>query len=157
MDNFEYNLEPVRVTQTMKKNWKQIASWATFFSVIGFIGVFLQLIYLFIMTSLVTRYIQQLSEQPTQMGNQYLFYNKMFLMGLILSLIVIMVTLFFIHLYHLKFANLIQKAIRGNDQVIFERAWRNLRNHFRLYGVVLILYIVLLVFVFYITDKQLFF
>ena len=155
MDNFEYNLEPVRVSPMMKKSWKQIASWATFFSIIGFIGVFIQLIYLLIAASLVARYVR-MSDESVQMGNTYLIYNKTFLVGLVFCLIVIMVALFFIHFYHLKFANLIQKAIRGNDQIIFEKAWRNLRNHFRLYGVVLILYILLLMFVFYIGGSNLF-
>jgi hypothetical protein len=147
MDNFEYNLEPVRVSPIMKKKWRQTASWAIFFSVMGFVGVFIQFIYLFIVASLAVRY--------AQIGNQYSIYNTTVFGGLIFGLIVSIVTLFFIHFYHLKFANLIQKAIRGNDQVVFERAWRNLRNHFRLYGVVLILYILMLVLVFYVSGNNL--
>ena len=143
MDNFEYNLEPVRVSPLMKKNWKQIASWATFFSIIGFVGVFIQLIYLFIVLAFAARVFR--------------FYSASYVLGAIFGYMVIMVTLFFIHFYHLKFANQIQKAIRGNDQIVFERAWRNLRNHFRLYGAVLILYILLLVIVFYISDNNLLF
>ncbi len=146
MDNFEYNLEPVRVSPMMKKNWKQIASWATFFSIIGFVGVFIQLIYLLIAITFFSR--------DRGVISSHVDFNP-FIFGGLLSYSVIVVALFFIHFYHLKFANLIQKAIRSNDQIIFEMAWRNLRNHFRLYGVVLILYILLLMFVFYIDANRL--
>jgi predicted PurR-regulated permease PerM len=56
---------------------------------------------------------------------------------------------FFINLYHLKFASQIQRAIKFSDQKAFENAWENLRNHFRIYGiltcVLILLYLVLVV------------
>ena len=57
-----------------------------------------------------------------------------------LSIVGAVVT-FFLGFFHYRFANSIQQAMRTDDQTSFESAWRNLRYHFRLYGIMIIAYI----------------
>jgi predicted PurR-regulated permease PerM len=50
---------------------------------------------------------------------------------------------FFLSLFHLKFSNGITRAMNFTDQQAFTAAWRNFRNHFRLYGIMVIVFIAL--------------
>ena len=58
-------------------------------------------------------------------------------------MVILTVALCFVHYFHLRFAQNIQRAMQFDDQITFESAWRNLRYNFRLTGIIVISYIVI--------------
>lgn len=69
----------------------------------------------------------------------------------VIFMLLLVAVMFFIHFFHLRFATGIQRAIQYDSQDSFESAWRNLRNHFRLNGIitiaVLAIYAIALIFI----------
>ncbi len=136
-DIFSNTLEPVKVTPAMKKIWTGISRWAIFFSILGFFGVLIGIISLMVsITSLLSA--PRYSAMPG--------YN----VGYISSSALTIGISFAVHYFHIKFAMDLQSAISSDSQRLFDSAWRNFRNHFRLFGILMILVIALVaVFVFY--------
>jgi hypothetical protein len=150
MSNFDQNTSQHRnswgefgVTEAMKRNWMSISKWALFFSILGFIYVGLSVLMLGSMGTILELLAAMGDENPV------LSLFSPFLSYITVVTGIILVVWFFINLYHLKFASQIQRAIKFSDQKAFENAWENLRNHFRIYGiltcVLILLYLVLVV------------
>lgn len=127
----------LRMSSRLKATWVTTGKWAFFLSVLGFLGVGLFVLLLIAVGSVIKSYVGLLSAQYPAMRviEPLLGY---------LTVIMIPVTalFFFIFFYHIRFAGTIQKALRYNDQELFTAAWRNLRNYFRIYGIVMILLII---------------
>lgn len=142
MDNFTSN-DNLRVTSTMENNWRITSKWAMFFAVLGFIGAGL---YLLGAVAIVPVFRMMIAMGTLPEPVSTLLGSMSWLFVLIYLLAV--ASMFFLSLFHLKFSNGINRAINFTDQNSFENAWRNLRNHFRLYGLIIIisfvLYIVLI-------------
>jgi hypothetical protein len=135
------------VTEAMKRNWMSISKWALFFSILGFIYVGLSV--------LMLGSIGTIFQIVTAMGDEnqifaiiapYLTYITALSGG-------VLVGWFFINLYHLNFANQIQRAVKNTDQRAFESAWKSLRNHFRVYGILTCILILLYLIVFVVVVK----
>ena len=130
------------VSAGMKRNWMTTSKWAMFFAILGFVYVGINLLSIGAVSSMM-QMIATMSDNP--MLEAILPLMSYFT---IIS-VVGMIALFFVCFYHLKFSTNIQRAVNFTDQVAFENAWLNLRNHFRLYGilicVVIVLYIVMMV------------
>jgi len=125
------------VTSTMQRNWMTTSKWAMFFAILGFIWIGLSLLSMGSMASAMQMMQMMSGDNPV-----FAMYGALMPYMTILTLITVAV-MFFIHFFHLRFATQIQRAINFTDQTAFVDAWRNLRNHFRIYG---ILVCVLLVF-----------
>lgn len=142
MDTFNNN-DNLRVTSGMENNWRITSKWAMFFAVLGFIGAGL---YLLGAVAIIPVFRMMISmgtlPEPiaTLLGSMSWFFVLIYLLAV--------AAMFFLALFHLKFSNGINRAINFTDQNSFEIAWRNLRNHFRLNGIMIIisiaLYIVLI-------------
>lgn len=131
------------VTPEMKRNWITSSKWALFFAILGFIYIGFNLLTIGA-TSSIMQSIATLSDNPLIEA-----FMPMMSYMTVISLI-FMAALFFVCFFHLRFATNIQRAVNFTDQDAFRNAWLNLRNHFRLYGiilcVVLALYLVLFIF-----------
>lgn len=134
----------LRVTRNMKINWLTTSKWVIFLSVLGFIFTALSLGITFFMMPMIRMALamsgqSMLADMIESIGTAYIVF--MLLMSAVA---------FFIYFFQLRFATGIQRAMRYDSQDSFEFAWRNLRNHLRLAGIVTIvmiaLYIVMLVF-----------
>ncbi len=142
MDTFTNN-DNLRVTSGMENNWRITSKWAMFFAVLGFIGAGL---YLLGAVAIVPVFRMMVATGALPEPISMLLGSMSWLFVLIYLLAV--ASMFFLSFFHLKFSNGINRAINFTDQNSFENAWRNLRNHFRLYGIIIIisfvLYIVLI-------------
>lgn len=143
--DYSSELEPVTVTPVMKRQWERIANWALYFGVLGLIGLGLWMI---VISFLFYKLIQQINASPTGIVPQAGW----------LTLIMpgaIAVLTFVVQLFHIRFAISIKQAIRDGNQTSFELAWLNLRNHFRWYGISLILYIIISMYTFFMIQYYL--
>jgi hypothetical protein len=129
----------LQVTRDMKINWLSTSKWAMFLAVLGFIYAGITIIMAFAMGPMMTT-MMTLGGQ-TEMAMLIESFGS-----LIIGLTVLAAAVtFFINLYQLRFSTNIQRSMQFDDQNAFEAAWRNLRLHFRLYGILLIAVIVLYV------------
>jgi hypothetical protein len=125
MDSFNNN-GGLRVTPGMETNWRITSKWAMFFAVLGFIGAGIYLLLAFAI-------------MPAPIANMIGSFAWIFVLFYLLALACV----FFLSLFHLKFSNGITRAMNFTDQQAFTAAWRNFRNHFRLYGIMVIVFIAL--------------
>ena len=143
--DYSSELEPVTVTPVMKRQWERIAGWALYFGIIGLIGLGLWMIGVSIA---FLKLMQQINAYPTSIVPQA---------GWVTLIIpgAIAVLAFLIQIFHIRFAITIKQAVREGNQSNFELAWRNLRNHFRWYGISLILYIIISITTFFVIQYYL--
>jgi amino acid transporter len=137
MESFEQNnTNGLRVTGATEMHWRQTAKWATFFAVLGFIGAGIYLLASFTILP-VFQAMSSTGAFPLDIS-QWGWLVMLFMLAFVAAL-------FFLSLYHIRFANGIPRAFNYQDQAAFEDAWRNLRNHFRLQGILTIAVIVIYV------------
>lgn len=120
----------LKVTGYMKQSWMTTSKWAMFFAILGFVNIGFSVLMLGSMGGILQMMMAMGGDNGAfQMMSMILPYIS----GITLLLSAVM---FFIHFYHLRFSNLIQRSVNFTDQDAFEKGWMNLRNHFRLYGIV---------------------
>ncbi len=143
MDTFNDN-NGLRVTPGMENNWRITSKWAMFFAVLGFIGAGIYLLGAVAIIP-VFKMMASMGTMPEPVAMMFGSFSWLFVLVYLLGV----ASMFFLAFFHLKFSNGINRAINFTDQNAFELAWRNLRNHFRLNGILIIsvfvLYIVLIV------------
>ncbi|MBV6442089.1 MAG: hypothetical protein DYG98_01945 [Haliscomenobacteraceae bacterium CHB4] len=129
--------EGLQVTRNMKVHWLSTSKWAMFLAILGFIYTGLAL--------LMTAFMMPMLKMAMTMGGQAELAELMESAGIVFVIVMVLAVgvMFFIHLYHLRFATNIQRAMQYESQDAFEAAWRNFRNYFRLNGIVTIAFIAL--------------
>ena len=131
------------VSSEMKRSWTTISKWALFFAVIGFVYIGLSLLMLGSMGAML--------EMMARMGGDNPIFAAIGPMMSYMTIIsvVMMAFLFFVNFFHLRFSTQIKQAVNFNDQSAFEKSWMNLRNHFRLYGilicVIMVFYVIMII------------
>lgn len=132
----------LHVTNEMKRNWITISKWALFLAILGFIYIGLSLLMIGSMSTVLQMMAAMTDNPVLEAMGPLMSYLTVFTL-------LMLAVMFFIHYYHLRFSTNIQRAVNFTDQTAFEKAWLNLRNHFRLYGIVvcaiIVLYVILLV------------
>jgi hypothetical protein len=137
------NTSGLSVSAEMKRNWMTTSKWAMFFAIVGFVYIGFNLLSIGSMAA-TFRMLATMSSNPfiDAIGPMVPYIT-------VFSLLM-MVVVFMICFYHLRFSSQLKKAVNFTDQLAFEQAWMNLRNHFRLYGitvcVVLAMYLIMAVF-----------
>ncbi|MCB0522971.1 MAG: hypothetical protein H6576_17225 [Lewinellaceae bacterium] len=121
----------LKVTGEMKRNWFTTSKWAMFFAILGFIQIGLSVLMLGSFGSTL-QMMSALSGENTMMA----FFSMIAPYVTALTIITSAV-FFFIHFYHYRFASFIQRSINFTDQTAFEKAWMNLRNNVRLFGIMI--------------------
>jgi hypothetical protein len=140
LDN-QYSATPansgLQVTRDMKTNWLTTSKWAMFFAILGFIVAGFSLLTLGSVMSSLDTMMTLLGQPETAM--------RLESMATFITVISVLGTAaaFFVSFFHFRFASGIQQAMRSDDQTSFETAWRNLRYHFRLNGILIITYLAL--------------
>lgn len=129
--------EGLQVTRDMKINWLSTSKWAMFFAVLGFINAGV--------TLLMAGVMMPMMRSMMVMSGQAELAAVMESAGIFFTLLIVLAAAaaFLLSLFHLRFSTGIQRAMQFDDQNAFESAWQNLRNYFRLYGILIIVYIVL--------------
>lgn len=143
MDIFN-NDNGLRTTAGMESNWRITSKWAMFFAVLGFIFAGLYLLGAIAIIPMF-RMMASMGVMPQPIADMIGSFSWLFVLLYLLGIAV----MFFLAYFHLKFSNSINRAINFTDQNAFEVAWRNLRNYFRLNGILIIagivLYIVMII------------
>lgn len=130
------NFDGLRVTNEMKRNWLSTSKWARFFAILGFVIVGL---YLLLLGSLgaIFETLSALSGNP-MLG---MMVGPMMTYIMVFIAIMLLVQAAY-HYYHLRFANDMKNSLEFTDQTAFEQSWKNLRNHFRIFGILIIVVLV---------------
>jgi len=135
----------LQVTRTMKTNWLSTSKWAMFLAILGFIYTGLALI--------AVAFMMPMLQTAMMMSGQRDLAALIESAGIIFVIVMLLAlaVMFFVHLFHLRFSTGIQRAMQYDNQDSFESAWRNLRNYFRLNGIItiafIVLYIIALIFI----------
>lgn len=132
METSNFN-DTLRITAGMEHNWRITAKWAMFFAVLGFIVAGLYTLGAVAFIPLI-RTLSAMGTIPEPLATLFGSFSWLFVL-LYLGVVAIM---FFLAFFHMKFANLITRALNFTDQASFNNAWRNMRNYFRLNGIVTI-------------------
>ena len=135
----------LQVTRNMKINWLSTSKWVMFLAILGFIFTGLMVLMASVMMPMLNM-ILTMSGQSA-LARQLEAAGTLFMVFMLLMVAV----MFFIHYFHLRFANGLQRSMQYDSQVAFESAWRNLRNFFRINGIItiamLVIYAVVLIFI----------
>lgn len=129
---FNDNFSGLRVSSQMKHNWNTTSKWARFFAILGFVMVGLSL--------LLVGSVGAAMESIASLSGNMMLSMMMGPMMTYLTVFLVIVSLVQLayHYYHLRFANDMKKALQFTDQGAFEESWKNLRNHFRIFGIMVI-------------------
>lgn len=120
------------ITAQLSSTWKSVAGWSVFLSIAGLLHVLLLLAGVLWTKEIIgaMRFAYGANTMLDSMEDNKSLLPFFFLMaatGLIL-----------VYVAQLFFAIRIKQSLRNADQLTFERAWRNLRNSFRFFGMFLI-------------------
>ena len=126
----------LRVTNEMKRNWMSTSKWARFFAIFGFVVAGLYLLFIGSMGTMMET-IAALSGNP-MLG---MMMGPMMTYIMVFTAIVLLVQVVY-HYFHLRFANDMKKSLEFTDQTAFEQSWKNLRSHFRIFGIMLVVVLV---------------
>ena len=125
------NFSGLRVTTEMKRNWLATSKWASFFAILGFVVAG---IYLLFLGSFATVF-QALGSLT---NNPMLTTIAPMMSSLTIFIAAILVIQIVYHYFHLRFSMDMKRALNFTDQGSFEQSWKNLRNHFRIFGILVI-------------------
>jgi amino acid transporter len=143
MENIETNFDnnnpemPVegglQITQDIEQDWIKTSKWVMFFAVLGFIVFGIYSLFAVFGGLMLGAFAE--SEAFPMAGALGLFF--------FVIIAAVLAFMFFMNLYQLRFANNIGRAVNFSDDVALERAWLNMRNYFRLLGIMTIVFIVI--------------
>lgn len=133
-------LEELKLTSAAKHFLKEIAGWAKFLAILGFIFIGLMVILAFFAGTIFNN-LPQAQEQAMPFDVGY------FMTGMYLILAVIYV---FPVLYLFKFSTKMKLALRSKDNEVLAMAFENLKSHYKFIGVftIITLSLYILVFIF---------
>ena len=125
------------IDSTAQQHLKETAMWAKFLAVVGFIGS--------ILVALVGIFAGTLLGKFTK-GLQHTNSSDSFLAGGFIAIIYIFIggVLFIMWLFLYKFAAKMQLALKDNDQDSLNLSFQHLKIHYRISGVITIIYMAFL-------------
>ena len=125
-------LEQLVVTSKAKGFLKEIAKWAFFFVILGFISIALLIVVAVLMVTVYAPMLDMVSEQQ---GIPYLSVSLMctYLIAALISIIPVV--------YLLKFSRKMKEALATKSDSVLTDALENLKSHFKFIGVLTIIVI----------------
>ncbi len=142
----------LNVTNRMKGNWMTTSKWAMFLAILGFVFLGIRLLSIGGAAS---------SLQAMRMigGDNPIFgMVEMLLPYLTIIILVTVAVLFFVYFFLLRFSTQIQRAVNFTDQAAFVNAWQNMRNHYRILGILicvsLVFYAIMIVVMFTVIASK---
>ncbi|MEY4204553.1 MAG: hypothetical protein RL013_2257 [Bacteroidota bacterium] len=131
LDDFDRNKQPL-FSDRLLGQWKTISSLTVFLSVFGLVQT----------TILLFKGLES-SEITGALGFAYgknrllsMLSNNSFILSILITLAA--VALLYVYYSKLRFSLLIRRSITDDNQEAFVKAWRNLRNSFRVFGIYII-------------------
>lgn len=129
MEQNSYQTPTVGMNDYMKSFILEIAKWAKFLSIIGFIGIglmFLAAIVMMVAGAALSNFSSEYSRSPIGAGMVGFIY------------IIMAVLYFFPVLYLFKSAVSLKKGIINNDEIILTDGFQNLKSHYKFIGIMMI-------------------
>lgn len=137
MNNPLTEVEELTLTNTAKYFLKEIAGWSKFLAILGFIFIGIMVVFSFFAGTIFHRFPQaQIQVIPFD------FRYFITIVYLVFALIY-----FFPVLYLFKFSTKMKLALQNKDNDILEKAFENLKSHYKFIGVFTIITISLYVLV----------
>ncbi len=150
-------LPPLQITQKMADSWRNIGLLAKFLSIVGLVISTILTIFLLIVFYLSILMQQRSRAMFGEDGDFESAYESGYLLGTFLVfpffIALVVAVAYWVHRTHLLFAMSIGRALKSYQQADFERAWRHLRNHFRAYGIMLLIFVALTILFFLVKDS----
>ena len=138
-------LEQLTVTKASKSYLSEIATWARFFAILGFIFIGLLLVFAFFAVPIFGTVTKSQSGVPDDLGSIMLVTN-----------VLIAIVYFFPLYYLLQFSKKIKKALKTKNDQMLANAFQMLKSHYKFIGVLTIITISLY-FLFFIFSSNLYF
>lgn len=122
---------------------KESAKWSYFLSIIGFISLGIIVTMALFIKAIFSIFP---SNGPTGFGAASLPFTMMSVMYIIIAIIY-----FFPILYLYKFSSKIKNAIKLNDSIVLEDAFKNLKSHYKFIGIFMIVMLSLYALIFVVS------
>ena len=121
-------LEQLTVTKASKSYLSEIATWARFFAILGFIFIGLLLVFAFFAVPIFGTVTKSQSGVPDDLGSIMLVTN------------VLIAFVYFFPLYYLlQFSKKIKKALKTKNDQMLAKAFQMLKSHYKFIGVLTII------------------
>ena len=121
-------LEQLTVTKASKSYLSEIATWARFFAILGFIFIGLLLVFAFFTVPIFGTVTKSQSGVPDDLGSIMLVTN------------VLIAFVYFFPLYYLlQFSKKIKKALKTKNDQMLANAFQMLKSHYKFIGVLTII------------------
>jgi hypothetical protein len=121
-------LEQLTVTKASKSYLSEIATWARFFAILGFIFIGLLLVFAFFAVPIFGTVTKSQSGVPDDLGSIMLVTN-----------VLIAIVYFFPLYYLLQFSKKIKKALTTKNDQMLANAFQMLKSHYKFIGVLTII------------------
>ncbi len=139
MKNPITQLEQLVLTNASKSFLREIARWAKFLSILGFVLIAFLLVFAFFATTIFEIAMNKQTGVPDSLGLTMLITN-----------LVLAIIYFFPVYYLLQFSNKMKKALVDKDDVSLAKAFEMLKSHYKFIGVFTIITLSLY-FLFFVT------
>ena len=133
-------LEQLTVTSASKRFLKEIARWSFLLSIIGFMLIFLMLIFAIFANTIFGMAAQMQPGMPQNLG-----------MIMTITYLVLAVIYFFPVYYLIQFSNKMKKALSTKNDETLAKAFEMLKSHYKFIGVFTIITISLYVLLFVVS------
>ncbi|CEN51672.1 hypothetical protein [Capnocytophaga canis] len=136
MENQYLNADKLEFTQSIQENLKEIAKWAKFLAILGFVGIAI-LVLVSIFTIIFGVIASSMEDTP-------------FPLALVGVLYLGMAAVYYFPIKYLyDFATNMKDSLKTSNRIVFSRAFENLKSHYKFMGiftiVMLSLYILILI------------
>ena len=121
-------LEQLTVTKASQSYLSEIATWARFFAILGFIFIGLLLVFAFFAVPIFGTVTKSQSGVPDDLGSIMLVTN-----------VLIAIVYFFPLYYLLQFSKKIKKALKTKNDQMLAKAFQMLKSHYTFIGVLTII------------------
>jgi len=121
-------LEQLTVTKASKSYLSEIATWARFFAILGFIFIGLLLVFAFFAVPIFGTVTKSQSGVPDDLGSIMHVTN-----------VLIAIVYFFPLYYLLQFSKKIKKALKTKNDQMLANAFQMLKSHYKFIGVLTII------------------
>lgn len=140
-ENSKFDSFELQFTQQAQSFYNETAKWATFLSIIGFLGSVLMIIFSFFMFAMGSSMASTMSNSPIAGMFSGGLFGGFYLLFAIIN--------FFPAYYMFKFASKAKEALRSSSTGTLTESFENLKSYFKFTGIAVIVFISLYIILFF--------
>lgn len=139
--NYQDTIPPVEPSEVLSKRWKSISGAGTLSSILSMISILLGIFITF--SGLSAAYLAMSMSRAFHAANEEAVSPEIgFVLVGLAVVFLILVPMAVMQFFHLQFTTKLKNAVELNDQARFEAAWLSLRWYWRIFGVLVILFMI---------------